>query len=502
MSDHGSRTVDSRSDRATSIHSHRSHDDDDPDARRRRRDADREYELRRDLERTRDRRRPDSSRDYDDRDDRDRSHKRTRRTPSPSRDYDRDRDRDRDHDHRSRSRPHDDYYDRDRRDDRRSSRRGGPDYDDRPRRRRSPSYDAPRRARTPELTEEQREMRSVFVSQLAARVTDRELGIFFEHHAGKVRDARVIVDRISRRSKGVGYVEFVELETVQKALTLSGTKLLGIPIQVQYTEAEKNRQARDGSGSGGGAGGGGGGSAPMTGGLYVGSLNFALTSDDIREVFQPFGELETVELHRDPATGKSKGYCFVKFKEHKDAMVAIEKMNNFPLAGREIKVGLVADRSATFSQHVAGGGGQQEQQLEREEGHTGKLDANTRIELMQKLSRADRPPDLPPTPMFRPNIPQNITRNVLMKNAFNPEEETERDWDLELAEDVKTECEEKYGAVVDIYVVKESNEGEIYIRFASPAVAVVALQGLNGRWFGGKQISAAHVGDSLFDAKK
>lgn len=45
-----------------------------------------------------------------------------------------------------------------------------------------------------------------------------------------------------------------------------------------------------------------------------------------------------------------------------------------------------------------------------------------------------------------------------MKNAFNPEEETERDWDLELAEDVKTECEEKYGAVVDIYVVKESLE--------------------------------------------
>lgn len=45
-------------------------------------------------------------------------------------------------------------------------------------------------------------MRSVFVNQIAARITDRELGIFFETHAGKVRDARVIVDRISRRSKG------------------------------------------------------------------------------------------------------------------------------------------------------------------------------------------------------------------------------------------------------------------------------------------------------------
>jgi RNA-binding protein 39 len=43
-----------------------------------------------------------------------------------------------------------------------------------------------------------------------------------------------------------------------------------------------------------------------------------------------------------------------------------------------------------------------------------------------------------------------------MKNAFNPEEETERDWDTELAEDVKGECEEKYGRVLDIYVNKES----------------------------------------------
>jgi len=43
-----------------------------------------------------------------------------------------------------------------------------------------------------------------------------------------------------------------------------------------------------------------------------------------------------------------------------------------------------------------------------------------------------------------------------MKDAFNPEEETERDWDLELAEDVKSECEDKYGKVLTIFVVKES----------------------------------------------
>lgn len=47
---------------------------------------------------------------------------------------------------------------------------------------------------------------------------------------------------------------------------------------------------------------------------------------------------------------------------------------------------------------------------------------------------------------------------------------------------------------------RNRKQGEIYIRFEKVEDAVKATQGLNGRWFGGRQISANHVGDSLFDA--
>ena len=47
--------------------------------------------------------------------------------------------------------------------------------------------------------------------------------------------------------------------------------------------------------------------------LYVGSLHFNLTESDIRQVFEPFGELEFVDLHRDPVTGRSKGYAFIQW---------------------------------------------------------------------------------------------------------------------------------------------------------------------------------------------
>ncbi|TRM65967.1 hypothetical protein BD626DRAFT_546368 [Schizophyllum amplum] len=333
------------------------------------------------------------------------------------------------------------------------------------------------------------EARSVFVSQLAARLTARDLGYFFEDKLGEntVMDARIVTDRISRRSKGIGYVEFRTVELVDKALDLSGTVVMGLPIMVQLTEAERNRlHAGDGNlnlppGV----------SAPQGGAmqLYVGSLHFNLTEADIKQVFEPFGELEFVDLHRDPTTGRSKGYAFVQYKRSEDARMAMEQMEGFELAGRQLKVNTVHDKGTvryTQTESLDDSGG-------------GNLNAASRQALMQKLARTDSAPLLP-EPIARPNIPQTMeSRSVLLKNMFDPEEETGNDWDTELADDVKGECEGKYGKVLAIKVEKET-QGEIYVKFDSVDSARNAVQGLNGRWFGGKQVSAAFISDAIMQA--
>ncbi len=116
--------------------------------------------------------------------------------------------------------------------------------------------------------------------------------------------------RESRNAKhicsSVGYVEFKEEESVQRALQLTGQKLLGIPVIVQLTEAEKNRQARTTEG----------GTNPQNSGipfhrLYVGNIHFSITEDDLTNVFEPFGELEFVQLQKEEP-GRSKGYGFVQ----------------------------------------------------------------------------------------------------------------------------------------------------------------------------------------------
>ncbi|THH11194.1 hypothetical protein EW145_g797 [Phellinidium pouzarii] len=357
-----------------------------------------------------------------------------------------------------------------------------------PAKRPSPSYEAPSDPYLDEIKEDDSEARSVFVSQLAARMTARDLGYFFEDKLGdnSVLDSRIVTDRLSRRSKGIAYVEFRSIELVDKAIALTGTIVMGLPIMIQHTEAERNKtHAGDGSinlppgASGHGAT------------LYVGSLHFNLTESDIKQVFEPFGDLDFVDLHKDPTTGRSKGYAFIHYKRAEDAKMALEQMEGFELAGRTLRVNTVHEKGQMkFAT-----------QDSLEENGGGNLNAASRQALMQKLARTEPAPVIM-QPTVRPTIAQTMTsKSVLLRNMFDPEEENEADWDKDLAEDVKGECYTKYGHVLHIKVEKDS-EGEIYVQFDNVESAKKAVDGLNGRWFGGKQISATFISDAIMQAHR
>jgi RNA-binding protein 39 len=300
-------------------------------------------------------------------------------------------------------------------------------------------------------------------------------------------DSRIVTDRLSRRSKGIGYVEFRTIELVEKAIALKGTVVMGLPIMVQLTESERNK-LHPGDGN---LNLPPGVSAPHGGAmqLYVGSLHFNLTESDIKQVFEPFGELEFVDLHRDPMTGRSKGYAFVQYKRSEDARMALEQMEGFELAGRTLRVNTVHEKgTAKYTQADT-----------LDEAGGGNLNAASRQALMQKLARIE-PAPVQPQPIMKPNIPQAMqSQSVLLNNMFDPEEETERDWDKELAEEVRGECEDKYGPVVGIKVEKET-QGEIYVKFDSIESAQKAIQSLNGRFFGGRSVSAAFISNAIFQA--
>ncbi|CAI7656531.1 RNA recognition motif domain eukaryote [Penicillium freii] len=418
-------------------------------------------------------------------------------------------------------------------------------YDDRhyrPNRRQREEERRPRRGspsrKSPEPNEDERDRRTIFVQQLASRLRPKDLITFFEK-AGPVKDAQIVKDRVSGRSKGVGYVEFKNEETVDTALGLTGQALLGIPIIAQLTEAEKNRQARKTEATAGNQH-----TAPFHR-LYVGNVHFSITEDDLTNVFEPFGELEFVQLQKDE-TGRSKGYAFVQFSNPEQARDALEKMNGFELAGRAIRVGLGNDKftpdahanrpsgpastnfqGSSFSgqggrgvqaggfNHFGRAGGKA---TEKGAGASALDDTDvagvnfnnySRDALMRKLARTDDPqPSVDDRLKFpRPKteikpLPINVnmaSRCVLLRNMFDPAEETGEAWVKELEEDVRSECEEKYGHVVHISL-DASSQGDIYLKFDRVQGGENAIKGLNGRYFGGKQITAQPVVDAVYSS--
>jgi RNA-binding protein 39 len=47
--------------------------------------------------------------------------------------------------------------------------------------------------------------------------------------------------------------------------------------------------------------------------------------------FNPFGDIENIEIPRDHITGKSKGHAIIEFKRHRDAKDAVKQMNGFDI---------------------------------------------------------------------------------------------------------------------------------------------------------------------------
>lgn len=72
--------------------------------------------------------------------------------------------------------------------------------------------------------------------------------------------------------------------------------------------------------------------------LYVGGLAYAVTDDELQELFASFGEVTSAAVIMDRATNRSKGFGFVEMANDDDAKTAIEELNDKEFVGRRITV--------------------------------------------------------------------------------------------------------------------------------------------------------------------
>ena len=91
--------------------------------------------------------------------------------------------------------------------------------------------------------------------------------------------------------------------------------------------------------------------------IYVGNLSYEVTEEDLKESFEVFGEVETINVIKDNYTGRSKGFGFVEMSNNADAQSAINGLNDKELKGRTVKVNTARPRTENRGGRGRFGGG-------------------------------------------------------------------------------------------------------------------------------------------------
>jgi RNA recognition motif-containing protein len=72
--------------------------------------------------------------------------------------------------------------------------------------------------------------------------------------------------------------------------------------------------------------------------IFAGSLPFKLSEEDLKKLFEQYGEVTSAKIIIDKITRQNKGFGFIEMPNEEDALKAIEALNGFEVLGRQIVV--------------------------------------------------------------------------------------------------------------------------------------------------------------------
>ena len=86
--------------------------------------------------------------------------------------------------------------------------------------------------------------------------------------------------------------------------------------------------------------------------IYVSNLSYEIKDDDLRQIFEEYGEVSSAKVIKDRYNGKSRGFGFVEMNNEAEGEKAIGELNNEEFLGKAISVSKARPKPAT-----SGGGG-------------------------------------------------------------------------------------------------------------------------------------------------
>jgi len=91
--------------------------------------------------------------------------------------------------------------------------------------------------------------------------------------------------------------------------------------------------------------------------LRVGNLPFKADVEDLRTLFDKFGDVGDVFLPTERETGRSRGFAFVRYYDKRDAEDAMDSLNGRTYDGRDLRISVDEGRPGGFNRGGGFGGG-------------------------------------------------------------------------------------------------------------------------------------------------
>ncbi len=91
--------------------------------------------------------------------------------------------------------------------------------------------------------------------------------------------------------------------------------------------------------------------------IFVGNLSFSIGEEELRQLFEQKGVVESVTVMRDQDTGRSRGFAFVEMASDEAAQKAITELNGYSMDGRNLTVNEARPRPERGGGFRGGSGG-------------------------------------------------------------------------------------------------------------------------------------------------
>jgi len=91
--------------------------------------------------------------------------------------------------------------------------------------------------------------------------------------------------------------------------------------------------------------------------IFVGNLSFSTNEDELRQIFEGYGQVDRVSILTDRDTGRSRGFGFVEMASDEDGEKAITALNGSQIGGRTINVNEARPKAERGGGGGFGGGG-------------------------------------------------------------------------------------------------------------------------------------------------